>query len=381
MTNNTTLLRKAHDIALSSLRSCYSKEGIFAGLHQFSDCWARDSLFSSWGALAIGDYAIVRKNLSLFLRNQHRNGQIPLRVGDYFIALKVLGINLRQSLKPRYSQDKYFSYPTDQNSLLIITCLEYLKTTKDKAFILENYDRLKKALRWNLRQDKDNDLLMEEGFYASWADSLRKKGKVLYTNVLFFQALASLSALSARLGRKQDSLYYSSLAKRLREKINQAFWNGRYYSDWIDAKRYDYFSTDGNLLAILSGLADRKQGLSIQRCIEDFRLNEPPTKTNYPSYPSKLLSHIDSWVGIGDYHNGMSWLWLGCLDVVCKRKLGLKAESHRLLSRISGTIIRHNGVYEVYEPDGKPVSRLIYRAEQPFAWSSGLYLWAYEKMA
>ena len=151
MTNeHTALLRKAHDIALSSLRSCYSQEGIFAGLHQFSDYWARDSLFSSWGALAIGDSGIVRKNLSLLLRNQRANGQIPLRVGDYFIGLKVLGINLKQSLKPRYSQDKDFSCPTDQNSLLIITAnnreIEKNLFTLDRCHVMHCLDLLKIVL-------------------------------------------------------------------------------------------------------------------------------------------------------------------------------------------------------------------------------------------
>ena len=127
------IIQKARTIALSNLRQCYSAQGIFAGTHQFSDYWARDSLFASWGALAAGDTAIVNKNLTLLLTNQHPNGQIPLRVGDYFIGLKVLGISLAQNKKPRYDQDKYLSYPTDQNSLFVIASHEYLKKTDDNT--------------------------------------------------------------------------------------------------------------------------------------------------------------------------------------------------------------------------------------------------------
>ena len=375
MPRNKTI-DKAGEIAISELRACYSHRGILAGLHQFSDCWARDSLFASLGSLSIKDYEIVRENLALLLTNQNRYGQLPIRVGDYFIGLKMLGINLKQKPRPRYTQDKLSSYSVDQNSLAIIVAHEYLKRTGDKKFIFGNYERLKKAIGWNLSQDRDKDLLIEEGNYAGWTDSIRKQGKVLYTNVLHSQALLCMSKICSAQKKDAESKNYLELQKKLKSQINKLFWNGRYYSDWIDRGRHDYFSTDGNLLAILYDIADRKKALSIEDCIEEFGINQPPSKTNYPKYPLRILSLIDSLAGISDYHNGMSWLWLGCLDVICKKKLGLKGESQRLLSEIAEIIIKYNGVYEVYEPDGNPVKRSFYKSEHPFAWSAGMFLYA-----
>jgi hypothetical protein len=40
-------------------------------------------------------------------------------------------------------------------------------------------------------------------------------------------------------------------------------------------------------------------------------------------------------------------------------------------------IVKCDGVWECYERDGKPVRRLLYRSEQPFAWSAGMILWAF----
>jgi glycogen debranching enzyme len=377
LSGNENLVSKAYSIAQSELRRCYSNDSIYAGLNQFADTWARDSLFASFGALAIGDTEIVRKNLSLLAKNQHPNGQIPLRIGDYFVALKVLRINTTQTPRPRYDQDKYISYPTDQNSLFVLAAKEYLSKTSDKKFISSIYSNLEKVIAWNLGEDKDQDNLMEEGHYATWADSVTKGGKVHYTNVLHCAALGAMADISSSLGRRDESRRYKDLSGKVKKRINEVFWNGRYYSDWIDSKKHDFFSTDGNVLSILYDIADRKQAISIEKCIDEFGINYPvPSKTNYPKYPFNVVSIYDHLAMIPDYHNGMSWLWLGCIDAAAKWKIGQKKESLKLIQKISDTIVANNGVFEVYEQTGKPVRRIIYHSERPFAWSSGLFLYA-----
>lgn len=378
------VISRAEAIALSSLRSCYSEQGIFAGKHQFSDYWARDGLFASLGAIAIGDLDVAKKEIELMLRFQSAQGQIPLRVGQYFIGLKMLGISNTKELRPRYDQDKYGSHPLDQNSLLIISFGEYLRKTKDTGFLKKNYDRLKKAIAWSLSNDRDNDSLLEEGAYAGWTDSLRKKGKVLYTNILHCHALKTMSELSKKAGKEEDSKRYMALYQKTKSGLNRLFWNGRYYSDWISlgrgsqkSRRHDYFSTDGNVLSIILGIADRKQGLSIQDCIAKFGISrDVPSLTNHPRYPLRMQSLLDTLFGIGDYHNDLSWLWLGSLDALAKHRLGMKQEARAELEKIASIICLHNNVYEVYTKDSKPVNRLLYKSERPFAWSAGLFLFA-----
>lgn len=46
-----------------------------------------------------------------------------------------------------------------------------------------------------------------------------------------------------------------------------------------------------------------------------------------------------------------------------------------MLGAIGEQIVKYNGVYEIYEKNGKPVKRMFYQSEHPFAWSAGLYLW------
>ncbi|MCX6710057.1 MAG: GH116 family glycosyl hydrolase [Candidatus Woesearchaeota archaeon] len=380
------LIRKAEEIAKKCLREDYSEYGIAAGRRQFEDYWARDSFFASFGAIASGDYPIVRKNLELFLSNEDSIGQVPLRIGTKFIAFKVLGIKFYDGTKsraPRYIIDRNYpnfmpKTPADQNSLLIIAAEEYIRKSDDKKFAVDNYEMLKKAMDWNFTLDKNRDFLIEEGYYCSWLDCVKKSGNVLYTEVCHYKACAAFSRIARRIGKKEDWKKYSEIAQKTREKINEKFWNGKFYNDWIDfnGKIHGNFSTDGNLLAIMFGISSRKKSRSIISCIKDFGLeNGVPYKTNYPKYRFSEIDFLLYPAGMKDYHNGMSWLWIGCAGILAKAKAGMKKESVQLAEKIAKKIIECNGVYEVYEENGKPVKRLFYKSEFPFAWASGLFLY------
>ena len=78
---------------------------------------------------------------------------------------------------------------------------------------------------------------------------------------------------------------------------------------------------------------------------------------------------------MGDYHNGLHWLWIGCIDAVAKFKANNHKQAKHLLFTIAKKIVEFEGVFEVYF-EGKPVKRLFYSSEQHFAWSSGLFVWA-----
>jgi len=370
------MLKKAYELALKTLKDQYTNDGIFAGKSHFSDIWLRDSCFASFGSLTVGDKDIVKTNIKTVLSHLHENGQVPLRVGQKWILLKFLGFDAKIP-QPRFMEDKGVSTPTDGNSLLIIVAQKYFEQSDDRTFFTENFETFKKIMDWNFTQDFNNDLLMEEGPFAGWADSLKKKGTVLYTNVLHFSALQAFSRICEALNKPTDARHYLHLANCVKEKINTVFWNGSYFIDWLEGKKkHDFFSTDGNVLAIVFGLTNLQQAKKIQAYIQKFELDSGfSTHTNFPKYG---LKHIYKWfipIRIHDYHNGLEWLWIGCVDAVAKSSIGMKKEAIALLERIAKKIVEYEGVYEVYDK-GSPVKRLFYKSERWFAWSSGLFVWA-----
>lgn len=372
------VVKQAFDIAKKELRDCYGEQGIYAGLHQFKDHWARDSFFASYGALAIKDYKIVKENLLHFLNNRGKDNQIPLRIGKTAvgIALSYFGIRSVDFTRlPIFTSDKSHGKPLDQNSLFIISAYEYVKNSKDGKFLMDNILDFEKIILWNFTHA--DDLLIEEKYYCNWADSVKKRGKVLYTNVCHCHALNSMGKLFLLAKDKKKSKKYLNIHAKVKKKINELFWSGEHYLDWIDQDiTYNYFSTDGNILAILWDIADNAKSKHIEEASHIFDINDVPSQCVHPNYPINLISVQIRMLGLKDYHNGLSWIWLGCINALAKQKLGMKQEAKEILERIAGLIIKYNGVYEIYEKTGKPVRRWIYKAEQPFAWSSGLFVYA-----
>ena len=377
----TSHIQDAYKIALSNLRARYTARGIVAGSTHFSDIWVRDSMYASFGALSVGDYEIVKINLETLLKYKSDTYQIPLRVGEkHFMKKFLFGISSKTP-QARFIDDKNVSVVVDSNSLFMIGMERYLEYTQDKQFARTHYDDLRKILDWNFTQDKDQDLLIEEGYYAGWADSIRKKGCVLYTNVLHYSAVNAMATISSLLGEKEFTHHYEQLSERVLEKINDTFWNNGFYIDWVNgSKKQDILSTDGNILSILLGVANMDQAHAIQDSIATFGIDHDfSVETNYPRYKKRHIFPFFHLVNMSDYHNGVKWLWLGCIDSVSKYIIGRKKEAMATIDKIAQKIIEYNGVYEVYDK-GAPLKRLCYKSEQGFAWSSGLYVWACKEL-
>ncbi|MFA5176317.1 MAG: GH116 family glycosyl hydrolase [Candidatus Nanoarchaeia archaeon] len=365
-------IKEAYNISLKGLKECYSDSGIVAGLHRFDDYWARDSLFASLGALKAGDSDIVRTNLNLFLSNLDENGQIPRRIDRYHVGLKYLGIKIkRKELGIRYSTSLFLTKALDQNSIFLIILLAYIQETKDLEYLQRNYQKIKKIIDWNFLHYKNN--LIREGFFANWEDTTIKRGHVLYTNVLHYGALNAFVVLSHLL--ELDCADYKEKARLLREEINNKFWKGNFYSSWTTKKDF-YCCTAGNALAILLGVANKDQAERIENYILDRLKDKTPLPNSYPIYPLWRRAPLNFLRGKVLYHNGFSWLWIGCFNVLALNKLGRKKEALKTFNQIAEVINAEKEVYEVYF-NKKPVKKMFFKADYPFAWSCGMYVYVY----
>lgn len=99
-----------------------------------------------------------------------------------------------------------------------------------------------------------------------------------------------------------------------------------------------------------------------------------------PKYPFWKINPLVRLVGIADYHNGTSWLWIDLLAVElfsnnCKNKLALEK-----IEQISEIILRDGTIYETYNNNGEIYSTLLWQSAVPFAWNSGIFLEVKEKI-
>jgi glycogen debranching enzyme len=347
-------ISKAYKVAVKALRKNYSDLGILAGTKHFDDLWARDAMFASLGALELGDFKAVRKSLQNLLKYQREDGLLPYRVGTKSSILKLLGFRSK-GIFPRYLDELGRSEVKDSNSLVVIIANEYLKKSKDISFAKDNFSKFKRAL------DYYGDYLIEERPYANWADSVPKIGKVLYTNVIFWKATVALEEIAKKIGRK----YFSRKPGFLKRRISRVFWNGEYFRDSDSSQ---ILSADGNVLAIVSGLANEKQKKSILESMKKRKMIGDHLSMSSPRYEE--ASNYHTLLGMKDYHN-LNWLWVDALYGMIEKKM---------LQNVAKRINEYGVVYEIYEQNGKPVNRFFYKSERDFAWSAGLFIYAVRKI-
>lgn len=322
-------MRRSLQIAKRELSQCLVPEGILGGNHSFLDMWARDSLFATFGASS----RVAKKTIETFLKFQKKDGQIPYRIFRW------------RRLTPNFRSVQSGGFVPDGGLMAVIVARKFVKTYKEQ---------IQKIL--NFYKRKYSDGLISEWFQCEWADAVLKIGKTLYTNVLYWKATED---------------------KKIKKKINETFWNGEFFADWVDWKRHDYFASHSNMLAIIFGLATDTQARSILRFAKKYCWNGWTLQTNYPRYPWWRIPLQNYVFGMRDYHNGLAWLQPGILYSVALHKVGQKQEASHVFKKISEKIIEYNGVYEVYEKNGAPVRRFFYKSEHQFAWSAGLFVWAY----
>lgn len=375
-------LQAAYQIALRDLRACYDKKGIVAGRLHFDDYWARDSFWASFGALAAGDFSIVKKNLYLFSRKQHRNGQIPLKIGRFKQFWNFVGIKkrLEEEEESLFRLVERAGHPLDPTALFIIVAEEYFQKTRDTKVLKKLFSPLKKAAQWLTDQDHDHDDLVESGFLSDWMDSVLKRGKIFYLNICYWQALKSMAKIYSRLEELNSARKFRAMSELTRQKINQVFWNSHFFWDWVGHGKHGSFASDGNILAGLWELASRSQFLRILKTIKNFHLNQNILRTNHPGYSWKQVTWFHILFGMKNYHNKFIWPWIGTLNSLAKIRFGQIKSGLDDLKIIAEWYIKHNAVYEIYDRNGNPVRKLFYHSEKNFAWNAAMFVYVIDEI-
>ena len=376
--NEMAQINKAYEICKSILKNAYQENGINAGETHFSDVWLRDSCFASIGALCLQDTDVVKKALTKIIEHMKDDGQCPLRIGEIYFLLKYFKLKGPQG--PTYIEDKYVSIPMDSNALFIIVTAQYIKQSNNAVFLDSHYKSLKKALLWYETHLKDN--LVFEGPFAGWADSLKKRGHVLYTNTLYCYAIKCVAEMAESNKNETDHKIFRDKFKQTKEQFNKLFWNGRYLNDWAYKTNMNTrLSVDGNALAIIFDLISKDKQQSIcDKIIKKNMITAFGIKSVNQPYSWKDSYTPFLFVGLRDYHNGLNWLWLSAIASIAFGKTTNHRPAITIMAAISELILKHGTVYEVYTKDADPVNRLFYKSEKGFAWSAGCFIWCYSAL-
>jgi glycogen debranching enzyme len=379
-----------YDAAAESLRRSCCGQGLKAsgsllGHHQI---WARDSIIASLGARFIPDagiHAALEQSLIVLRDRRSSGGAIPNNVDC-------------ATLRPN------FRAYADGGLWWIV----------GSSLMNPDPEVIKEVLRWYECQDVDQSGLLSLQESSDWQDLFCTRGKGLYLNCLYVLALQCAARVfdgtdDAEAGRAR------SRADLVSQRINTYFWyagdrnlfphlsltfstEGNSVTDslgrprWFPRKLYladehyylpylafrnvgEWFDSFGNLLAILSGVADRRRTEIILNFIERYAMNTWPVRSLTPVVRPGDPDWRDYYGALNApdrYHNGGVWPFLGGFYVAALVKAGQFEVAAQMLEKLAR--LNHAGHFNEWHhgETGEPMG-----AEDQ-AWSAGMYLFARE---
>ena len=403
MPNN--IIEQARERALEILHACAMPYGFRASALAagYPQVWARDSVITFLGAVASGDAALIaagRASLEIMSAYQSRLGLIQLNVNpdSGYVSTENAGA-------------------VDSNLWFLIGQYLYFQQTGDTDFLARQWSHIHRALVWLEYQDMNACGLLEVPEAGNWMDLLAVHYNTLYDNVLYYAAVLGYQEMAKRL--PDDVTRYQPIvgAADLHERLNLLLWIDRcwvakhfashleklksirlewfmlyhnigtissrpFYLPWVAFRDYgDWCDSLGNVLAIITGVADRHRSTHILRYMRQVGMADPyPTKAIYPPiYPGERdwrayyrsrnlnLPH--------QYHNGGIWPMIGGFHVAALVRQEWVSEAERLLTALAEANRQGlNGEWEFNEwlhgERGQPMG---YERQ---AWSAAMFLYA-----
>ena len=194
---------------------------------------------------------------------------------------------------------------------LIPAITEYIKETGDLAFadhpasyadssVSERpearadsvYGHMKRILDFSARETGPNGIC--KGLRADWNDCLNLGGgESALVSELHFWALSHFIGLAERLGREEDVKTYSALREKVGRVISDKLWDGGWYIRGVTKNgrkigtktdREGRVHLESNAWAVLSGAAERQQGIKAMDSVYENLFTPYGIMLNAPSY-------------------------------------------------------------------------------------------------
>jgi len=256
-----------------------------------------------------------------------------------------------------------FADPMDSPALFVITASKYLEHTGDIAFARAFEPTMDRAIAWLTRQDRAGDGLVGSYSLADWMDSILKVGKIFNLNVIYLAGLRACEVIKRSLGADDGADRWRGLPAVTLERLHSVFWNGEYFSDWMNRGRRGGFSSDGNVLAVLWDVATPAEARRILEFVAAHGLQAAtPARRCHPVYPAWRVFPLYDLAGFPDYHRTLIWPWLGTLLALREARDEDRTGTRADLSLLADWYVRGNSISEVYARAG--VHRSVRSAAQ-----------------
>ena len=378
--------------AIDVLRHCCHEAGLQGSgrSHGYHQVWARDSMIALLGASQVDDpiiQAALLASLNTLQRHQSASGTIPNYVD---VATGKPG----------------FRAYADGGLWYVI----------GSSIVRPDYPAMRRVLDWYECQDVDTSGLISIQEASDWQDLFCTRGQGLYVNCLHVIALRKAAEVAEAQRAAADAAAYRSRGETARAAINRILWydgdgqllrniehtfstagshdtlgrarwmpekralvKDRYYLPYVSFREAgEWFDSLGNLLAILSGVADAEQSALILDFIGCHGLALHPMKALYPPVEPDTQDWRDYYGTLNlphQYHNGGIWPFIGGFYIAALVKAGRCDDAQAALVRLAELNRTTNFCEWCHGETAAPLGVF----EQ--AWSAGMYLYAAQCVA
>jgi len=257
------------------------------------------------------------------------------------------------------------------------------------------------VLHWYACQDVDQSGLLSMQESADWQDLFCTRGKGLYLNCLYVLALRAAgeheraAMVAERINRffwyegdgdmlRHLAHTFSTESKQQQDSLGRKRWlpvkrdlvRERYYLPYLGFRAVgEWFDALGNLLAILSGVADESKSATILDFMERHGMADAPMASLTPVIEPGHPDWRDYYGMLNrphHYHNGGIWPFIGGFYVAALVKAGRWDRAAMALDRLAA--LNRAGEFNEWH-HGLTREPMGVKSQ---AWSAGMYVFACE---
>ena len=324
-------------------------------------------------------------------------GHFPIWLRDtvwQFKAAKYWDKDLRQILEPFFSRqhedgsfDDWIDMDGTPHRCPEESDLEYIavlgvywtwQATGDDMWMSKKLPPLEKGMMFALRKrgsfDPESGLVMRTHGCDTWDFNILALGQSQgYSTVAncdqsgYYLAARYMARMYQTIGNEDRANWWNNEAERIYREANKLLWDGSKYLHHIHIDNIDHGDFNeaeqlsmGNVWAIVRGMADHKQAVSI---IEEYRTRYNRSKWKYPwisldpPYPLGMIDRVKEFPYIrpGGYINGGLLPYVGGELAFGSFLHGYEKYAVELMKQYFA-MLKESGdeVYTWYWPDGQP---------------------------
>jgi glycogen debranching enzyme len=188
------------------------------------------------------------------------------------------------------------------------------------------------ALAYLLSRDVDGDHLLEQGANQDWADVLLRRGKVTYTQAVWFACLEAAESMFMTLGDEAASTFWRNERALVRQAIMDRLRSADgYYVNYRDEEDVSLRRSLDTALLVAFGVVEGEAADAALRALSSLSGPFGPAVIE-PGYAAADIG--PSKYPPGQYHNEGIWPWIASYLALAWAKAGRFDEARQIVSAV-----------------------------------------------